>query len=173
MNWGKGLRRLWVVATAVWILSVVAVLPEIATEGVSAAEGYAEYWYYHIIRSDVAAEARRLGGDHQKEISLPCVSNREREQQEAEVAQLEAEEAKRPPPPPLPDGTKRGTRSQLARLMLSPECSAKEIELRGVVYDPPDWEPLLSLTYWLFGPPIAALVVGTSLIWAFRGFRAV
>jgi hypothetical protein len=41
-----------------------------------------------------------------------------------------------------------------------------------------DWarDELLSLSYWLFGPPIAALVLATSLIWAFgwafRGFRA-
>ena len=65
---------------------------------------------------------------------------------------------------------------------MAPECSADVAEAKGrlehVQYDLPDWVPdaLLSFAYWLFAPPIAALVAGTSLIlalrWAVHGFRA-
>jgi hypothetical protein len=30
----------------------------------------------------------------------------------------------------------------------------------------------MSLAYWLFGPPIAVFILGASLMWALRGFRA-
>lgn len=55
-------------------------------------------------------------------------------------------------------------------------------DLDDVIDEFPVWlgaEPrdaLLLLLNWLLGPPLAALAVGTSLIWAFRwafrGFRA-
>jgi hypothetical protein len=184
MNWSKGLRRLWMVGTALWIVTVLIIGFRQAEEGsytfggvaqgVWAMELYTEYWYYRIFRPGVVGEARRV-------LSDPCVPRSEREQEEAAVARLEAEEAKLPPQPPLPDGTKRGTRSQIARILMLPECSAEVAEAKSELRDVGNlpvsveggWVPgaLLSLAYWLFGPPIAGLVVGASLLWTFRGFR--
>jgi hypothetical protein len=102
------------------------------------------------------------------------------------LKELAEEEAKRPPQPPLPDGSKILTQKDLIEMDLRavPECSAEIEKARSELEDVtdldefPDWarHALLSFAYWLFGPPIAALVIGTSLIWAFgwafRGFRA-
>jgi DNA-binding transcriptional LysR family regulator len=156
-------------------------------QGVWAAELYAKYWYYRIIRPDMAAEARRV-------MDLPCDPRPEREaklaREQAEVARLEAEEAKRPPPPPpRPGAPKIMSELELTRLRMGvgilPECSVEiekaKAELRDIAVLPgiieEGWVPeaLLSFAYRLFGPPIVALVVGMSLIWAlgwaFRGFR--
>lgn len=196
MNWRKGLLRLWVVGTAIWIATVIVFglrhaddsVFEGVAQGVWAAELYTEYWYYRIIRPDVAAEARRVHSVFDDPMSSRrCVSYRERERDEAQLAKDEAEEAKQPPKPPSPDGTRALTNADLDRLWMAPECSAKVANAKdelGEIWALPDavekggWvlDALLSFAFWLFGPPIAALVVGTSLIWAFgwafRGFRA-
>jgi hypothetical protein len=191
MNWRKGLTRLWLVGTALWIAAVVVYGLRHADErpfesvgqGVLAAELYTDYWYYRIIRHDVAAEARRVHSVFDDPTSQQhCVSYWERQRDEAQLAKDEAEEAKQPPKPPSPDGTRALTKADLDRLWMPSECSADVAEAKGrlehVQYDLPDWVPdaLLSFAYWLFAPPIAALVVGTSLIlalrWAVHGFRA-
>jgi hypothetical protein len=182
MNWGKGLRRLWVVGTAIWIAAVVGYglrHPEeinypylTVADGVLATEQYAEYWYYHIVRPDLVARKHRL--PH-------CVSHEERARLEADLEAEKAKEAKRPPRAP---GEMSG--ADLDRLFMPAECSAEveraKSEVEDVMDEFPVWlgaEPrdaLLLLLYWLLGPPLAALAVGTSLIWAFRwafrGFRA-
>src|SRR5262249_20453499 len=100
MTWRKGLLRIWVVGTAIWIAATVGLVLQYAAEAprvpgilvpervfeaskvVRAAKLYAEYWYYLLIRPDVAAEARKI-------LSDPCVSWPERERYEAEVVKAE------------------------------------------------------------------------------------
>jgi hypothetical protein len=192
MNWGKGLRRLWMVGTALWIVAVMVFgywhygervyPPATAAQGVWAAELYAEYWYYRIIRPDVAAEARRVHSVFDDPTSPShCVSYWDRKQLEDKLAKDKAEEAKRPPRAPGQMST-----ADLDRLWMPAECSA-EVEkakdklgeiwaLRDAV-EKGGWVPdaLLSFALWLFSPPIATLLVGASMIgafrWAFRGFR--
>jgi hypothetical protein len=178
MNWRVGLLRLWVVGTALWILSVVVLAFLVSHAAIEAATLYPEYLYNHLKRHDVVAEARRVLSDPKvvEEVvgvpghRLPCVSHWERERQEAHVAKLEAQEAKRPPP------TGQLSSSQLERLVMPLECSAEIQEAQAVIAsdDFPDWarDALLSSVYWLFGPPVVVLLIGASLAWAFRGFRA-
>jgi hypothetical protein len=91
MSWGKGLRRLWIVGTAIWIVGFVAF-----------GDQYFEWRFEGPVANAV----------------------------------------------------------WLIEYVGYPEHRSLVIEA---------W---LYLAYWLFGPPIAALVAGTSLIWALRGFRA-
>ena len=193
MNWSKGLRRLWMAGTAFWIVAVVVFgcwhyeervyPPATAAQGVWAAELYAEYWYYRVIRPAVAAEARRVHSVFDDPASQQhCVSYWERQRDEVQLAKDEAEEAKQPPKPRSPDGTTMATRADIDRLLMAPECSAEVEKAKdelGEIWALPDaverggWVPdaLLSFAYWLFGPPIAFFVIGVGLIWAFRGFR--
>ena len=120
MNWRKGLLRLWAVATALWIVTVLALGYQYSDAGIEAAKLYPEYLYNHLKRHDVVAEARRVLSDQKSVEEVvgvpnwpPCVSHWERERQEAHVAELEALEAKRPPePPPRPPASLAGGRRQ-------------------------------------------------------------
>jgi hypothetical protein len=194
MNWRKGLLRLWVVGTAIWIVSAIILVFQYAAEDpripgivvpdrvfeastvVRAADIYVSYWYYRIIRPGVAAEAHRV-------MDLSCKTSSQVARDEADLREHEAEEKKEPPRPPH-----ELSRSDLDRLLMNavPECSAEvekaKYELGDIAALPASvedggWAPeaLLSFAYWLFGPPIVALVVSASLIWAFRwafrGFR--
>jgi hypothetical protein len=185
MSWGKGLRRLWIVGTAIWIVGFVTFGDQYfegrfvgpVANAVQVTELYAEYWYYHILRSDLVAKKRRLLSDfYDPQSPHYCVSHEQRERERASLAELEREEAKRPPKPPG-----EWSLTDLERLgMRIPECAAEVGKARSELQDVIDWDEipdwardaLLSLAYWLLVPPIAALVVGRSLIWALRGFRA-
>ena len=177
MNWGKGLRRLWMVATALWIISVVAGLPEIAAEGVSAAEVYSQYWYYRFTRPDVVAAALRA-------LDNPCLAREERDTRlnarQEKLAEFKAEAAKHQGQLSASDADLLFSIEDLNKI--GPECSAEvakaKEEMKNITFLPGvaecAWAPeaLRSFAYWIFGPPIIVFILGTSLIWAFRGFRA-
>src|SRR5215471_2262444 len=222
MNWRKGLLRLWVVASALWIVSVAAFEWTFGTEEAVSAELYAKYSYYRIMHPDSVAKKRQLISDFDDPKSPAyCVSHEQRERQKARLAELETTKAKRPlaPPPQKPPGTYglygilestakapiakpptahgppmnagghilsdqevdalvSGLEADQIRLsMRVPECTADVAkamsDLRDVIDwdDIPDWGrgTLLSLAYWMFGPPIAVFTLGKSLVWAFRG----
>jgi len=59
MNWRKGLLRLWVVASALWIVSVAAFEWTFGTEEAVSAELYAKYSYYRIMHPDSVAKKRQ------------------------------------------------------------------------------------------------------------------
>jgi hypothetical protein len=108
-----------------WVLALwgEGLPPATAAQGVWAAELYAEYWYYRIIRPDVAAEARRVHSVFDDPTSQQhCVSYWELQRDEAQLAKDEAEEAKEPPKPRSPDGTTMATRADIDRLLMAPEC---------------------------------------------------
>jgi hypothetical protein len=122
-----------------------------------------------------------------------CVLPEQREQQKARLAELEdamkkAEAVRTTKPHQLSSeefdalirGPSAGEVDAIRAEMQVPECSADAAraisELEAVVDwgEFPAWarHPLLSLASWLFGPPIAVFILGSSLIWALRGFRA-
>jgi hypothetical protein len=164
MNWRKGLLRLWLIATAIWIVGFVAFgdqyfeerfyPPGPVAQAVQAAELYAEYWYPHILRPDMVAKKRQLLSEFY-DLKSPhyCVSHEQREREKARLAGLEREEAKRPP---NPSGERSLTDLDLERLwMRTPECSAEVDKARSELEDVIDWDDipdwardaLLSLAY--------------------------
>jgi hypothetical protein len=187
MNWRRGLLRLWVVATALWMVSVVAVCAFLGNDyefrGGRALELSSEYWYYRILFPNLVAAARKL------DTPLYCMTQRERDEEEAKLAQLEAEEAKRPPEPSTRAGSLR--RLELMTMLktrpVCPEAVLKErddLQMRypqagdiGYLLSAVEnggWVPeaRLSFAYWMFGPPISVFILGASLMWALRGFLA-
>jgi hypothetical protein len=201
MNWRKGLLRLWVVATALWVVFVATFDWALSGNrgGISAVGLSAESFYYHIIRPDLVASKRQFLDPKSPH---HCVLPEQRERQKARLAELEAAEQKaeavkqaaeaeavRTSKPhqlsneeydALIRGPSAGEVDLIRAEMQVPECSADAAraisELEAVVDwgDFPDWarDAFLSLAYWMVGPPIVVFILGASLLWAFRGFRA-
>jgi hypothetical protein len=187
MNWQKGLLRLWVVATAPWIASVVLVCEFLGNgyefRGVQAVELSAEYWYYRILHPKLVQAASKYL------TPLYCDTQKERDEEEAPYKAKRAEEAKKAPLPggrmiSLQEAIALGPharpvcseavlkeqddlRMQLQQASEDVERLVFDVERGGWVHD-----VLMSLAYWLFGPPIAVFILGASLMWALRGFRA-
>jgi hypothetical protein len=187
MNWRKGLLRLWIVATALWIASVLAVCEFLGNgyefRGVQAVELSAEYWYYRILHPKLVEATSKLL------TPLYCDTQQERDEEEAPYKAKWAEEAKKAPLP----GGRRVSREEMWALGPHERPVCDEVVLKDqddlrmqlqqasddverLVFDVErgGWvrDALLSFAYWLFGPPTAVFILGASLMWALRGFRA-
>jgi hypothetical protein len=88
MNWRKGLLRLWIVATALWVVLVAAFDWALSGDagGIAAAELSAELLYYHTIRPDLVARKRQFLDPKSPHY---CVLPEQRERQKARLAELE------------------------------------------------------------------------------------
>ena len=129
MNRRKGLLRLWVVVTALWIVGAVALdWAFLGTETgvVGAVKIYAQYSFYRFIRPVLAARKTQLFSDFDDpKSSNYCVSHEQRVQEKVRLAELEKEEAQRRPEPPPPEQPRAyGLYGVLDRTMRAP--TAKE-----------------------------------------------
>jgi hypothetical protein len=147
MNWTKGFLRLWLVGSLLWAIPVGWL-----TWPGNSPQQYAGYWYYRLAHPEILKERRDL---------------------EAEWEKQREEFFKDEPPQPPHQLTAEELADLASRLLprLTPE-SEQLHEFRSLE-EHLDWhgERVGEWAAYMFAPPFAVLIVGSSLLWALRGFR--
>jgi hypothetical protein len=148
MNWRRGLLRLWIVGTALFVLAVAAFnYPSINAEFIVAASkpDLAAHWLADEVYQRFYSGMPREQFD--KKISDPKV-----------IARLEAIVKNIDTSRPLSQWTDDELLASIALPNTGPPTSP--------------WTSVGRVAAIAFGIPLAVLVLGASLVWAFSGFAA-
>jgi hypothetical protein len=182
INWTRGLLRLWLVGSLLWVVPVGWLAwPE------DAPQEYVQYWYNRVAHPEVLDERRanEAAAANQRDVAL------------AEIrARYDGTRV-----PRVPHHGGQGTLDELGALFLNKvdhygrddwEITKQELDEADKVlrtdFPQPESEQLREFTtlegsldwnrerisWWAaytFAPPIVVLIVGASILWALRGFR--
>jgi len=172
VNWTKGLLRLWVVGTILWVVT----FGWIEWPG-DAPQTYLRYWYYRVAHPEWFAEG--WNDEYRVRTGEP---NRE-----GAIAELKARSARAKMEA---EGSNQGTREELYALLNAPPYMNKlgDQELERIAETPVADDPAAarlrsletdlswsetrlsrSASYALL-PPALVFILGASLLWALRGF---
>jgi len=159
MNWRRGLFRLWIVGTALFVLAVAYnSYDEIKTQFDAVAAK-------RKVASDLATDAKFADWVHQR-----FYSDMPREQFDKKIttanpitepkviAQLKAIITNRDTSRPLSEWTDDELRAHILYRIIAPT--------------PNPWGSIGSTAAIALGIPLAVLILGSSLVWAFSGFAA-
>jgi hypothetical protein len=150
LNWTRGLLRLWLVASLLWAVPVGWL-----TWPGDAPQDYARYWYYRVAHREVLEERAA------NEAATA-------EQRDAAWAEIDARYDGRPHAL-----TSDELQEVLDRITSTARPESEQLQKFTTLERDLSWDGEHAC-WWAactFVPPIAVLIVGSSLLWALRGFR--
>jgi hypothetical protein len=150
MNWRRGLFRLWIVGAALFVIAVVAV-------------------NYSDITAEFDAAAKKVISQQAtgKQIFEFQTSHGRIEIEASDINAAKKEWANKPEPV----GLSKLSDAELVLRYLSKLSDAELVALYNKSLPNP-WAKLGRVAAIAFGIPMAVLILGASLVWAFSGFAA-